>query len=175
MATDRILTTSEMNLLRRLERLPMTWVQGRLLVMGGLGYTFDAANNASLGFILPPVSRVFSLNDQLTGLMASSVMIGYLFGAFLAGMVVAALGPGRGIGIDGLTYLVSAWFLWRLRPSAFRGRGSPVTGSPGRALAMEEAAAGSETVAPAGLPGERGRRGFLRELGAGWREFTAHT
>jgi putative MFS transporter len=95
MATDHILTTSEMNLLRRLERLPMTWVQGRLLVMGGLGYTFDAANNASLGFILPPVSRAFNLSNELTGLMASSVMIGYLFGAFFAGTLGDLIGRKR--------------------------------------------------------------------------------
>ena len=73
----------------------MTWVQGRLLLMGGLGYTFDAANNAALGFILPPVSRVFSLSDQLTGLMASSVMIGYLFGAFVAGTLGDLIGRKR--------------------------------------------------------------------------------
>lgn len=95
MVTNHTLTASETTLLQRLERLPMTWVQGRLLLMGGLGYTFDAANNAALGFILPPVSKVFALNNELTGLMASSVMIGYLFGAFLAGTLGDLIGRKR--------------------------------------------------------------------------------
>ena len=46
------------DLLRRLERLPMSWVQGRLLVQGGLGYTFDAADGAIVAFILPPVVKL---------------------------------------------------------------------------------------------------------------------
>ena len=41
---------TDRNTLRRLERLPMTWVQMRLLVMGGLGYTFDAMD---LGIVAP--------------------------------------------------------------------------------------------------------------------------
>src|SRR5579863_2368178 len=40
MVQHRILTTAEIDTLRRLERLPISWVQGRLLLMGGLGYTF---------------------------------------------------------------------------------------------------------------------------------------
>jgi putative MFS transporter len=95
MATSHTLTATEMDILRRLERLPMTWVQVRLLLIGGLGYTFDAANNAALGFILPPVTQVFGLTDQLTGLMASSVMIGYLFGAFFAGTLGDLIGRKR--------------------------------------------------------------------------------
>ena len=85
---------------------------------------------------------------------------------------MAAVGPGWGIGIDGLTYLVSAWFLLRLRPAAFRGRRTPAVpvAGPGRALAGEEAATGDEAAA-----GGPGSRGFVRDLTAGWREFTSHT
>jgi hypothetical protein len=91
-------------------------------------------------------------------------------GAFLAGVVVAAVGPGWGIGIDGLTYLVSAWFLFRLRPAAFLGRRAARTPArPGRALAGEEAVVGQETRTHAG------GAGFLSDLAAGWREFTSHT
>jgi MFS family permease len=42
-------------------------------------------------------------------------------------------------------------------------------------LAGEEAAAGSAVGSPWPSPEGRAVRGFLRELGAGWREFTAHT
>ena len=78
---QRSLAVSDLDLLRRLERLPMTWVQGRLLMMGGLGYTFDAMDGQAVSFILSPVSKLFSLSDGQTGLLGSSVLIGYLFGA----------------------------------------------------------------------------------------------
>jgi MFS family permease len=89
--------------------------------------------------------------NALQGLvMSSSISIGALF----AGVFVAAVGPGWAIGIDGLTYLVSAWFLWRLRPVGFLGRA-------GAGVAWRHGSAA-------------GRR-FSRDLAAGWREFTSHT
>lgn len=105
--------------------------------------------------------------QQANGL-SSLVMSGSIaLGAFFAGVVVAAVGPGWGIGIDSLTYLVSAWFLFRLRPNAFLGRRTEsVAAGHGRALAGEEAAVGD---------GETGGRHFLVDLAAGWREFTSHT
>src|SRR5664280_2620658 len=56
--------------------------------------------------------------NALQGLVTSGAIT---LGASVAGLLVAAVGPGWAIGIDGLSYLVSAWFLWRLRPDAFRG------------------------------------------------------
>ena len=66
-----------------MERLPISWVQGRLLLMGGLGYTFDAANNAVLAFILPSVAALFSLSNARTGLLGSSLLIGTYSAHFL--------------------------------------------------------------------------------------------
>lgn len=92
MATIDALSANEVNTLRRLERLPMTWVQGRLLCMGGLGYTFDAMGLAVLAFILPTVTALFGLSNAQTGLLGSSVLIGYLFGAFFAGTLGDRIG-----------------------------------------------------------------------------------
>ena len=63
--------------------------------------------------------------NALQGLVQSGSIT---LGAATGGLLVAALGAGWAIAIDGLTFLVSAWFLWRLRPSAgpareSRGRG----------------------------------------------------
>ena len=92
--------------------------------------------------------------NALQGLVSSGSIT---VGAFLAGMLVSAVGPGWAIGIDGLSYLVSAWFLLRLRPPAFLGRpgGKPVPAVDGVATA--------------------GGRAFFRDLADGWREFTSHT
>ena len=92
MVHHQALTATEMDTLRRLERLPISWVQGRLLLMGGLGYTFDAANNAVLAFILPSVAALFGLSNTQTGLLGSSILIGYLFGAFFAGTLGDLIG-----------------------------------------------------------------------------------
>ena len=92
MARTADLTVNEMDTLRRLERLPMTWVQGKLLFMGGLGYTFDAMDSAVMAFILPAVTVVFHLSNAHIGFLASSSILGYLFGAFLAGTMGDLIG-----------------------------------------------------------------------------------
>lgn len=81
-----------MEILRRLERLPMTWVQGRLLVMGGFGYLFDASSTAILAFIMPPAAALFRLTNTQTGLLGSSALIGFLFGALFAGALGDLIG-----------------------------------------------------------------------------------
>lgn len=113
-------------------------------------------------------SRLQQANALSSLVMSASIT----FGAALAGFLVAAVGPGWGIGIDGLTYLVSAWFLLRLRPTAFLGRREAAAriAGPGRALAGEEIAAGSDV--PRGVAGGAG---FVRDLAEGWREFISHT
>jgi len=90
--TEAALAEGELSTLRRMERLPFTRFHWRLLAMGGLGYTFDAMDGAMIAFILPPVSALWSLTNQQTGLLASSAMIGYLFGAFFAGTLGDLIG-----------------------------------------------------------------------------------
>src|SRR5215813_12983317 len=86
------LTQVELNVLKRIERLPFGRFHWRLLLMGGLGYTFDAMDGALIAFILPAVTALWGLTNQETGLLGSSAMIGYLFGAFLAGTVGDLIG-----------------------------------------------------------------------------------
>ena len=65
----------------------MSRPQWRLLFQGGLGYTFDGMDAALVAFILPSATQVFSLSSGQTGLLGSSVLIGYLFGALSAGIL----------------------------------------------------------------------------------------
>lgn len=71
----------------RLDRLPFSRFHKKLLLVGGLGYTFDAMDSASLAFILPILKQMWSLSSAQIGFLASSTYIGYLFGAFCAGTV----------------------------------------------------------------------------------------
>src|SRR5437879_12198022 len=75
---------ADLSTLKRIERLPFSRFHWRLLWMGGLGYTFDAMDGAMIAFILPVVSSLWGLTNQQTGILGSSVMVGYLFGAFFA-------------------------------------------------------------------------------------------
>jgi putative MFS transporter len=92
MAEQAAFNEVELNTLKRIERLPFGLFHWRLLWMGGLGYTFDAMDGAMIAFILPAVTALWGLTNQQTGLLASSAMIGYLPGAFLAGALGDLIG-----------------------------------------------------------------------------------
>jgi putative MFS transporter len=76
----------------RLERLPFSALHRRLLVMGGLGYTFDAMDAAVIAFVLPALIAQWGLTSVQTGVVASGTYIGYLIGAFLAGTLGDLIG-----------------------------------------------------------------------------------
>jgi putative MFS transporter len=79
----------------RLERLPLSGFHRKLLIIGGLGYMFDGLDSSSLAFLLPVVSKLWSLTSAQTGLVASSTYIGYFFGAFLSGVLADIIGRRR--------------------------------------------------------------------------------
>ena len=116
-----------------------------------MGCTFDGMDAALVAFILPSATEVFSLSSGQTGLLGSSVLIGYLFGALSAGILgdligrktvmigalgiytslVAALSPSweflfvsrvvAGIG-TGAESAIIAPFLSEFVPGRYRGR-----------------------------------------------------
>ncbi|MEO1785035.1 MFS transporter [Thermodesulfobium sp. 4217-1] len=86
------LNEADLNILKRLERLPFGRPHFKLLFMGGLGYTFDGMDLALIAFILSPVIALWHLTNQQTGLLGSSAMLGYLFGAFSAGTLGDLIG-----------------------------------------------------------------------------------
>src|SRR5258708_1392549 len=134
---DVALNESELSLLRRVERLPFGRFHWRLLWMGGLGYTFDAMDGAMIAFILPAVAAQWGLTNQQTGLLASSAMIGYLFGAFFPGTLGDLIGRRTvmmySLPIYSLPTLVAAFapnwqflFWWRVAASFGTGADSAI-------------------------------------------------
>ena len=85
-------TDMDLSTLKRLERLPFGKPQMRLLFMGGLGYTFDGMDAGIIAFILAPVMVLWGLTNSQTGVLGSSLMVGYLFGAFSAGTLGDLIG-----------------------------------------------------------------------------------
>jgi putative MFS transporter len=78
----------------RLERLPFSRFHAGLLVMGGLGYTFEAMDQAVVAFVLTVVSKpgVWNLTGVETGILGAASYIGFFFGALLAGALADRFG-----------------------------------------------------------------------------------
>ncbi|KJC62246.1 MFS transporter [Bradyrhizobium sp. LTSPM299] len=76
----------------RIERLPFARFHVHLLLMGGLGYMFDAMDAAVLAFILPVLRTAWNLTAVQTGVLGSSTFVGFLFGALLAGTLGDLIG-----------------------------------------------------------------------------------
>jgi len=69
----------------RIERLPFSGFHRRLLLMGGLGYSFDAMDAAVIAFVLPVLRTAWGLSSVQIGVLASANFIGFFFGALAAG------------------------------------------------------------------------------------------
>jgi MFS family permease len=111
--------------------------------------------------------------QQANALRGLTESLGVTVGAALGGVLVATVGSGWAIGIDSLSYLASAAFLWELRNL-----------TPMRALAalpsrsVDEgpwivAGEGHAALAPDDRDG--GDSSFLRDLYEGWHEFRSRT
>ena len=96
----------------RIESWPFSKFHRRLLLIGGLGYTFDAMDAAVLAFILPVLRSQWSLTSVQTGVLGSATYIGFFFGALLAGALGDLIGRRRvmmvALAIYSLASLVSA-------------------------------------------------------------------
>ena len=71
----------------RLERLPFSRFHFNLLVVGGLGYTFEAMDAAIIAFLMPVLRVRWHLSSVETGVLGSSTYVGFLIGALFAGMM----------------------------------------------------------------------------------------
>jgi len=79
----------------RIESWPFSSYHRRLLVIGGLGYSFDAMDAAVLAFVLPVLRAQWSLSSLQTGVLGSATYIGFFLGALLAGALGDLIGRRR--------------------------------------------------------------------------------
>ncbi len=75
------------NIAQRLERLPFGGFHYKLLLMGGLGYMFEAIDAGIIAFLLPSLRQEWALTSVQTGMLASGTYVGFLGGALIAGAV----------------------------------------------------------------------------------------
>src|ERR671922_259973 len=97
--------------------LPWKWgVQGKIFIIGGLGYMFDAWDVALNGFLTPLLGTEFGLSTGQRGLVATANLVGMAVGAVAWGTVADRVGRKRAFSI---TVLIFALFsvLGALAPS----------------------------------------------------------
>ncbi|MEV0614234.1 MFS transporter [Nonomuraea sp. NPDC050404] len=81
-----------MTLLARLDRLPLSRPHYLLLLIGGLGYTFDGMDSAVVAFLLPSAQEEWGLSNGQLGIIGSATPFGFLFGATIAGLLGDRIG-----------------------------------------------------------------------------------
>ncbi len=80
------------NIAARIERIPFNPFHVQLLLIGGLGYTFDGLDAAVVAFVLPILRTTWSLTSIQVGYLGSATYIGFFFGAMFAGLIGDAIG-----------------------------------------------------------------------------------
>lgn len=74
-----------MDILRRLEAVPLGRFHYRLLVLTGLGWLFDAMDTGIIAFVLPILAKQWSLSPAQMGWIGSVGLLGMALGAVLSG------------------------------------------------------------------------------------------
>ncbi len=96
----------------------------KLMVLGGLGYTFDAMCTAIIAFILPIITPPFHLTGLESGILGASALIGYLFGATFWGLIGDKFGRKNSIQYTLIIYsiftLISAFSVNFIQLTTFR-------------------------------------------------------
>ena len=81
-----------MSIASRIERIPDNRYYKKLLVLGGLGYTFEAMDGAVIAFVLAAIIKPWHLSAAKTGILGSALLIGFFIGAFLSGYIGDRIG-----------------------------------------------------------------------------------
>jgi MFS family permease len=86
-----------------------------LAALSALYGTAEAVFGPALVGLIPQTVAAERI-QQANALFAGAQNLGMILGPALAGVLIAVAGTGEAIAIDALSFLVSAWFLARLRP-----------------------------------------------------------
>lgn len=81
-----------MDLLARLEQLPVSKFHYRLLLLVGIGWLFDAMDTGLIGFIMTTLGKEWSLTPAQLGYVVSIGFVGMAFGAMYAGFLADRFG-----------------------------------------------------------------------------------
>ncbi len=81
-----------MDIITRLEKIPVGKFHYRLLVITGLGWMFDAMDTGIIAFVLPVLIKTWGLSAAQVGYIGSIGLVGMALGAVLAGSAADRFG-----------------------------------------------------------------------------------
>lgn len=102
--SDETLSITRPSIGDRMERLPFTKYQVKLVAILAMCYLVDAVDLQMISYLLSPISKDLGLTNVQAGFVASSVFVGMAVGATVAGTVADRYGR--------RTVLVSSMVLW---------------------------------------------------------------
>lgn len=93
------------------QRLPWKWgVQGKIFIIGGLGFMFDAWDIALNGFLTPLVGMAFEVSAADRGYIATANLIGMAIGAVVWGSIADRIGRKKAFSITLLIFAIFSVF-----------------------------------------------------------------
>lgn len=72
--------TNYSNIAKRLERLPISWLHYKLLIIHGFGWLFDAMDVGIVTFVMAALSKDWNLPTSQLGLIGSAGTAGMFLG-----------------------------------------------------------------------------------------------
>jgi putative MFS transporter len=81
-----------MDIIERLEKVPVGKFHYRLLIITGLGWMFDAMDTGIIAFVLPVLIKTWGLSASQVGYIGSIGLVGMALGAVLAGSAADRFG-----------------------------------------------------------------------------------
>lgn len=96
-----------MDLVNRLERIPVGKFHYKLLVATGLGWLFDAMDTGLIAFVLPALAKEWGLTAAQMGVIGSAGLVGMAVGAVLSGTAADRFGRKMVFGITLLIYSIA--------------------------------------------------------------------
>ena len=110
--------TNPSHIAKRLERLPVSWLHYRLLIIHGCGWLFDAMDVGIIAFVMTALAKDWTLPPSQLGLIASAGVVGMCLGAAVSGIVADYWGRKKVFQVTLLIFAITTLlcaFAWNLR------------------------------------------------------------
>jgi len=102
---------------KRLERLPVSWLHYKLLVIHGFGWLFDALDVGIVTFVMAALAEDWKLQPNQLGLVGSASLAGMFLGAAISGIVADYWGRKKVFQVTLLVFAVTTLlcaFAWNV-------------------------------------------------------------
>jgi len=109
--------TNYSDIAKRLERLPVSWLHYKLLIIHGFGWLFDAMDVGIVTFVMAALAKDWKLPPGQLGLIGSASLAGMFLGAAVSGIVADYWGRKKVFQVTLLIFAVTSLlcaFAWNV-------------------------------------------------------------